>query len=417
MYKKLLKGWTPVLLIVVSFAVMGQSCPLVPNEAIYVIGGYGWKARFIDQDGYVVTDGVYGVNGQYNLENEVLRKDAEWVAYESEQELPGKPYNCGTCHTTGYAGEEDPPLTGYIGSATCSGCHPDVAAIYDEHGHGYKLNAVDGGAPEYPFSAVPNTPVGFIWGTTPADPFSLPGIVGTWTEPGIGCEACHGPGAEHQSNPVANKTPEDPTESCVKCHIRGDYNEIDTSKGLIKHHEQYEMWLASPHKSASAPDCLGCHDGHASVVRDEEAAGVGTKIIQNADCLVCHGDDNPETGPDVPETIGLNMEGLLCIDCHMPFAVKSATSITLTAPDDAEVKVGDLRAHIWKINAAAESPDDFFTEDGSFVAVDNQGNVLGLTMNFVCQQCHSEGGITPRGLPAATPYTFDQCTDFATMIH
>jgi len=49
--------------------------------------------------------------------------------------------------------------------------------------------------------------------------------------------------------------------------------------------------------------------------------------------------------------------------------------------------------------------------------VDNQGNVLGLTMNFACQQCHSTGGITPRGLPAATPYTFDECTDFAPLIH
>ena len=68
-----------------------------------------------------------------------------------------KPYNCGTCHTTGYNPEGNQ----------------------------------DG----------------------------LPGLIGTWTEPGIMCEECHGPGSLHSDNPrgVAMKLNRDAAE-CGDCH-------------------------------------------------------------------------------------------------------------------------------------------------------------------------------------------------------
>ena len=67
------------------------------DDISYVIGGFEWKARFIGTDGYIITAG--GGN-QYNLATD------EFVDYHKD-EL--KPYDCGTCHTTGYQpdGNED----------------------------------------------------------------------------------------------------------------------------------------------------------------------------------------------------------------------------------------------------------------------------------------------------------------------
>ncbi|UCF27833.1 MAG: hypothetical protein JSW42_14610, partial [Chloroflexota bacterium] len=74
------------------------------DDISYVIGGYNWKARFIDQDGYIITDepGATGNEeylNQYNFANPIVGTEASWVTYHSgEEDLP---YTCGSCHTTG----------------------------------------------------------------------------------------------------------------------------------------------------------------------------------------------------------------------------------------------------------------------------------------------------------------------------
>jgi hypothetical protein len=91
----------------------------------YVVGGYGWKARFIDQEGYIIT-GDEDAATQYNLENKTLRMDDEWVPYYAGEE---KPYDCGGCHTTGYIPEGNHDgLPGLIGTWAedgigCEECH------------------------------------------------------------------------------------------------------------------------------------------------------------------------------------------------------------------------------------------------------------------------------------------------------
>ena len=59
-------------------------------DVSYVIGGYGWKARWIDADGFIVT----GTAVQYNLE------DGSMAGYHNDE--ANKVYNCGNCHTTGW---------------------------------------------------------------------------------------------------------------------------------------------------------------------------------------------------------------------------------------------------------------------------------------------------------------------------
>jgi len=89
------------------------------SDISYVIGGFGWKANFIDQNGNLIT----GDETQYNLADESFSAFA----------LPGGGadygLNCASCHTTGYSssGHQD-NLPGISGSwaesgVTCESCH------------------------------------------------------------------------------------------------------------------------------------------------------------------------------------------------------------------------------------------------------------------------------------------------------
>jgi len=49
------------------------------DDIAYVIGGYNWKARFIDREGFIIT-GDEGATTQYNFYNPELDMGDEWVA-------------------------------------------------------------------------------------------------------------------------------------------------------------------------------------------------------------------------------------------------------------------------------------------------------------------------------------------------
>ena len=76
------------------------------DDISYVIGGYNWKARFVDLEGYIITDAP-GESGnteyvsQYNFANPIVGTDAGWTTYHAGEE--NIPYDCGTCHTTAFA--------------------------------------------------------------------------------------------------------------------------------------------------------------------------------------------------------------------------------------------------------------------------------------------------------------------------
>ena len=87
----------------------------------YVIGGYNWQAKFVDKNGYIVTDkpgastpdNTYG--NQYNFANDVLNTEAGFVSYHAGE--ANLPMDCGPCHTTGYQpnGNQD-KLKGLVGT-------------------------------------------------------------------------------------------------------------------------------------------------------------------------------------------------------------------------------------------------------------------------------------------------------------
>lgn len=95
------------------------------NDIQYVIGGYGWMARFVDKQGYLLTGNADALT-QYNLANKRLKTDAGWVAYHAGEEIP---FDCARCHTTGYVAEGNQDgLPGLIGvwaedGVSCENCH------------------------------------------------------------------------------------------------------------------------------------------------------------------------------------------------------------------------------------------------------------------------------------------------------
>ncbi|UCF79238.1 MAG: hypothetical protein JSW03_02995 [Candidatus Eiseniibacteriota bacterium] len=104
------------------------------NNISYVIGGFWWKARFIDNEGYVLT----GSNVQYNLATD------RWVSYNEGQT---QEYDCGRCHTTGYRsyGHQN-NMPGIIGTwalngIQCERCHgPGSKHVYAPYDHPMKID-------------------------------------------------------------------------------------------------------------------------------------------------------------------------------------------------------------------------------------------------------------------------------------
>jgi len=273
------------------------------DDVTYVIGGYGWKARFIDSQGYIVT----GTDVQWNFQT------SEWVAYHAADPPGTLPYDCGACHTTGWV------------ASGAGGPHQD----------------------------------------------DLPGMYGTFAEQGVTCEACHGMGSEHILDPSpANIIKDSSSFLCGMCHIRGVPNRILVSGNLVKHHEQFNEMLASPHSDALT--CNTCHDPHSSTKYDDIAAGTG--VI--AACTDCHAAASHQ--------VSGAMGSLDCTDCHMPLGAKSAVS----TGTGLHLK-GDMRNHIWKIDTTGVEFADYFSTDGTdtWITPDINGKVT-LNLAWACMQCH-----------------------------
>ena len=175
------------------------------NDVSYVIGGYGWKARFIGTEafnqGFIYTPAT-GDN-QWNL------LPSTWTDYHAG-EL--KPYDCGVCHTTGWQSLDEN-----------GGVHQD----------------------------------------------GLTGFEGTFEEQGVACEQCHTDattglgGATHVSTQSGDDITVDASDDlCASCHNRGldPIDAIPASGGFIRHHEQYNEFANSAHFGVVS--CNTCHEPH-----------------------------------------------------------------------------------------------------------------------------------------------------------
>ena len=192
------------------------------DDILYVVGGYNWKALFVNKEGYIITDepgksGNAGYANQYNFENQLIQKGAAFVSYHAGE--ANLPFTCGECHTTGYRNQ--------------------------------------------------------------GNQNDLPGLTGTWAQEGVRCERCHGPGSLHITNPqgITMKISRDSAE-CGECHVRQGTDIVQALDGFIEHNQQYAESFQSKHM---AFDCVDCHDPHSGVVQLRQQS-VATARTQCANC-------------------------------------------------------------------------------------------------------------------------------------
>jgi Cytochrome c554 and c-prime len=201
------------------------------TDVAYVVGGYRKAARFVSQDGYLLT----GADTQWNLSFPPNGTSAGFAAYRAGDVEPA-PYDfsCFRCHTTGPAF--------------------DAAALRNQDGR--------------------------------------PGIAGTWNEIGVQCEACHGPGGGHFQTTAGNVfidtgrvfVDADGSRTCAECHNRpfdDRSGAILAGDGFILNQGQWPELRASGGHSEFA--CTVCHDPHRSLAVDRDAA------LRNT-CTACHRD-------------------------------------------------------------------------------------------------------------------------------
>lgn len=199
---------------------------LATADISYIVGGFRWKALFLDRQGFLVTSSGSGPGAnQFNLQGR------HWVDFRPGEKVP---YDCGRCHTTGYAGE----------------------------GH------QDG----------------------------LPGIVGTWRLDGVQCEHCHGPGARHTRSSLRQDIVTRP-DGCASCHRQESKEGIPLVGNFLAPYTEVNQLEKSkmkglgctgchdPHRSGEGSQrrtCASCHPGVAKVYQESLMANA------RVGCIDCH---------------------------------------------------------------------------------------------------------------------------------
>ncbi len=186
----------------------------------------------------------------------------------------------------------------------------------------------------------------------------------TWAEPGINCETCHGPSAEHnrvfRETPKGQKpedieitswknfTPEQKNAACSICHAKmspvtatfapGDrfFDHFDLAaledpdfypdgRDLGENYT-YTSWMMSPCAKAGELHCVTCHtsSGRYRFKAEEKA---------NEACMPCHEKNVRDAPAHTRHKEG--SDGNKCVSCHMPmtsFARMNRTDHSMLPP-------------------------------------------------------------------------------------
>jgi tetratricopeptide (TPR) repeat protein len=170
----------------------------------------------------------------------------------------------------------------------------------------------------------------------------------TWAEPGINCETCHGPSAEHARlfrNQPANQpadlklivlsklTIEQRNATCAPCHAKMSPVTVNFAPGerYFDHFDltafensdfypdgrdlgenyTYTQWRLSPCAKSGQLDCIHCHTSSGRY-RFKEAASA------NNACLPCHEERVKNAPAHTHHRAGT--PGNQCVTCHMPMS-------------------------------------------------------------------------------------------------
>jgi hypothetical protein len=278
------------------------------EDILYVIGGFNWKALFVDQQGYVITDAPGQVGNtdflnQLNYANSWLEKDETWVKFHSGEE--NKLFTCGSCHTTGYA----------------------------------QIGNQDG----------------------------KPGITGTWAQDGVRCEACHGPGSLHISDPknISMKIDRN-RELCGECHFGADLETVEPIDPARLSHPAAEAIYRGKHEIL---DCVICHDPHSGIVQPQQADAP----VTTTQCAECHYEAAKYQNNEAHKRLKIT-----CSECHQSTIVKTAWG------DPARFS-GDIHSHQMAIDPTRIDQVNTAVNPAAYDIAPNG-------LNFACRHCHVNGG-------------------------
>lgn len=137
------------------------------------------------------------------------------------------------------------------------------------------------------------------------------------SEPGIHCEACHGPGSAHVRSGGASGTIQNPKRLtaaelnvlCGACHRQASDLDDDTdwsNAWNVRHQPSYLHRAACFRNSNGALSCLTCHDPHQPLNK--------TAASYDARCVTCHPHAVHQT----------DVASKSCVGCHMPQVSTSA---------------------------------------------------------------------------------------------
>jgi len=348
--------------------------PMSYDNVSYVIGGFHWKARFMDGDGFIVT----GDEVQYNF------IDDSMTAYNAG--TVDKPYNCGNCHTTGWQHTDDTlnpnrqdDLPGMDGTFAMTGIQCEAC-----HGAGAAHAKGTGGITR---NALARTLVEL---TAPDAGYGLP----------IACGECHTRDGERDYSTYISSFDQALIDASAPDPRPDEMGgRIKAKGGFEQHHEQYDEALGidpdtlasvrSPGFIGAHVDCGTCHNPHGSAIKQTEPTYTGEMGVDltKGRCLDCHPNYDPALLPS-------SMSALNCQDCHMPDLPKSARS---TPPEGEGPELGDVATHIFKIVLDSTLPQ--FTADDAYA-------YPRINTDYACRVCHNGVDVFPVTDGLADSYMF-----------
>jgi DmsE family decaheme c-type cytochrome len=219
------------------------------------------------------------------------------------------------------AATQAPTAAGYVGTEACKDCHASEYESWSKSRHWATSNNTRGGPAKQ------------------------------------GCEACHGPGADHVANPAdtsklflfTKATPKAVNAQCLGCHASGTQqrhvinslhsrNDISCTSCHSAHHSETSQFLLVKSQPAL---CYGCHQQQRAQFSMPFRHRVNEGLIQCSDCHNPHGTERPhqlrtsvtqdqvcynchidKRGPFVYEHEPVRTEG--CESCHMPHGSPNA---------------------------------------------------------------------------------------------
>ena len=144
--------------------------------------------------------------------------------------------------------------------------------------------------------------------------------------PGVGCEACHGPGEKHLIavkakqfdepqifNPGALSAHDLSQSFCGTCHTGFEQAMLMPGQSGINNirFQPYRMFNSRGHNTNDARiSCLACHDPH-EMLRHEA-------VYYDSKCLACHLKNSKETKTDRRSAAACPVNTKNCVTCHMP---------------------------------------------------------------------------------------------------